>query len=198
MNKTLILILIALFITGCSIKDVTAPIVKYDIDSTSSLNKHKQNGKILKVSQFKTPENLLGDGIWYKRKSSQIGAYLYSSWSQNFSSMVLQNIANNLYSSGLFKSVFVSYSKVKYDLILEGDIVKAIQNVDKNRASVTFEMRLYLIDAKSSKLLGTKDFIYTKKCESVDAKGAVKAYNDIFKTFDKEVILWLKKSIKEN
>ncbi len=198
MNKILALIFIGLFINGCSIKDVTAPIVKYDIQSMSNLNKEKQNDKILKISQFKTPDTLLGDEIWYKRKSSQTGAYLYSSWNQNFSSMVEQSVANTLYKSELFKSVFIGYSKVKYDLVLEGDIIKAIQNVNKNYASVAFEMRLYLIDAKNSKLLGTKDFAYTKRCKSVDALGAVKAYNDIFKIFNKEVILWLKKSIKEN
>ncbi|NOX15798.1 MAG: hypothetical protein GXP61_07210 [Epsilonproteobacteria bacterium] len=198
MSKILILIFVAFFLGGCSIKDVSAPILKYKISSVNSLNKQKENGKILKISQFKTVQNLIGDKIWYDRGKYKTNSYLYSSWNQDFSSMVEQNIANTLYKNGLFKSVFISYSRVKYDLILEGDIIKAVQNVDKNRASVAFEMRLYLVDSKSSKLLGTKDFIYAKKCESIDALGAVKAYNKIFKTFDKEVVLWLKKLTKEN
>ncbi|MCF6172322.1 MAG: ABC-type transport auxiliary lipoprotein family protein [Campylobacteraceae bacterium] len=198
MNKILILIFVVFFTAGCSIKDVSAPIVKYKILNINHLNKQKQNGKILKISQFKTAKNLLGDKIWYSRALYKTNSYLYSSWNQNFSSMVEQNIANTLYKNGLFKSVFVSYSRVKYDLVLEGDIIKAVQNVTKDKANVTFEMRLYLIDAKSSKLLGTKEFVFEKKCESIDALGAVKAYNKVFKTFDKEVVLWLRKLTKEN
>ncbi len=198
MNKIAIYILIALFLGGCSVKDIGRPILKYAIYDGSSIKTNIKTDKILKISGFKAPLNLLGSKIWYKRNSFATNSYLYSSWSEDFSSMIEHDIANRLYKSGLFKSVFEKYSKARADLSLEGEIINVLQDVRKNGATVSFEIRLYLIDLKSSKLIASKDFSYRKKCESIDAVGAVKAYNQIIKIFNKEVILWLKTLVKEN
>jgi len=198
MNKIIIYVLITLFFGGCSIKDVGRPILKYAIFDGSHINANIKTDKILKISQFKAPSNLLGNKIWYKRDSLGTNAYLYSSWNEDFSSIIEHDIANRLYKSGLFKSVFERYSKAKADLSLEGEIINVVQNVSKDGASVSFEIRLYLIDLKSSKLIASKDFLYHKRCESIDAIGAVKAYRQIIKIFNKEVVLWLKTLVKEN
>ncbi len=198
MNKIVIYILITLFLGGCSLKDVGSPILKYTIFDGSHIDKSIKTDKILKISQFKAPVNLLGSKIWYKRDSYATNSYLYSSWNEDFSSIIEHDMANRLYKSGLFKSVFERYSKVKADLSLEGEIINVIQNVGKNGATVSFEIRLYLIDLKSSKLISSKDFSYNKTCESIDAIGAIKAYNQIIKIFNKEVVLWLKPLVKES
>jgi len=198
MSKIWQIFFVALFISGCSIKDVTKPIVKYSINSAKITSIEKTTDKILKISHIKTPMNLSGNSIWYKRKNLETNSYLYSSWNQNFSGMIEQHVSDLLYKSGLFKSVFESYSKIKYDLILESEIIKAVQYVSKDKASVEFTVRFYLINAKNSKLISAKNFSYTRKCDKINAYGAVKAYNDIMKIFDKEVVSWLKKSIKEN
>ena len=198
MNKILPLFLMIFLLGGCSIKEVTSPIVKYSINDAQAIVVQKPINKILKISHIKTSINLQGDSIWYKRDNFETNSYLYSSWNQNFSNMIEDHEADLLYKSGLFKSVFSSYSKIKYDLVLEGEIVQAVQYVNKNKAEIEFILRLYLVNAKNSKLISSKDFSYTRKCKTIDAYGAVKAYNDIIKIFDKEVILWLKKSIKEN
>ena len=198
MNKIAIYFLIALFLGGCSIKDVGRPISKYAIFDGSHIVKDIKTDKILKISQFKAPLNLMGSKIWYKRDSYAINSYLYSSWSEDFSSIIEHNIANRLYKSRLFKSVFERYSRVKADLSLEGEIINVLQDVGKNGATVSFEIRFYLIDLKTSKLIATKDFSYHRTCKSIDAIGAVKAYNEIIKAFNKEVVLWLKTLVKEN
>jgi len=198
MNKIIIYILIALFFGGCSIKDVGRPILKYAIFDGSHINANIKTDKILKISQFKAPSNLLGSKIWYKRDSLATNSYLYSSWNEDFSSIIEHDIANRLYKSGLFKSVFERNSKAKADLSLEGEIINAIQNVSKDGASVSFEIRLYLIDLKSSKLIASKDFLYHRTCASIDAIGAIKAYKQIIKIFNKEVVLWLKTLVNEN
>ena len=198
MSKIAIYILIALVLGGCSIKDIGRPISKYAIYDGSSIETNIKTDKILKISGFKAPLNLLGSKIWYKRDSFATNSYLYSSWSEDFSSMIEHDIANSLYKSGLFKSVFEKYSKARADLSLEGEIINVLQDVRKDGATVSFEIRLYLIDFKSSKLIASKDFSYRKTCESIDAIGAVKAYNQIIKIFNKEVVLWLKTLVKEN
>jgi len=198
MNKIALFFIVALVFGGCSIKDIGKPVVKYSISSADNRPTGARTGKILKISQFKTPAYLLGSKIWYKRKTLSTNSYLYSSWNQDFSTMIESAMSDALYKSGLFKSVFNRYSKSKNDYTLEGEVVRAVQKVMKNRAEVIFEIRLYLIDSKTSKLISSRDFLYRKKCKSVDAQGAVKAYNSIIKTFSKEVILWLKKLVKED
>jgi len=198
MNKILPIFLMIFLLGGCSIKEITSPIVKYSINDAKIIAIQKPTTKILKISHIKTSINFQGDSIWYKRANLETNSYLYSSWNQNFSNMIEDHEADLLYKSGLFKSVFSSYSKIKYDFVLESEIVQAVQYVNKNRAKVEFILRLYLVNAKNSKLISSKDFSYTRKCKTIDAYGAVKAYNDIIKIFDKEVILWLKKSIKES
>ncbi|MFK5881784.1 MAG: ABC-type transport auxiliary lipoprotein family protein [Sulfurospirillum sp.] len=198
MNKTIIFVISVFFIAGCSIKEVSKPVVKYDINTPIKISSKTKSNKILKVSRFKTPIYLFGNKIWYQRDSFKTNSYLYSSWNQDFSSMIEQKVANTLYKSSLFKSVFSKYSKAKADIILEGEIISALQYVKKESAYVVFEIRLYLIDSKRSKIIGSKDFSYKKRCDTVDAPGAVKAYNRIIKTFSKEVVLWLKKLVKED
>ncbi len=198
MNRALISTILIFFMAGCSIKDISKPIVEYDIDNGAKISVKTKSHKILKVSRFKSPVILLGSKIWYQRKSLKTNSYLYSSWNQNFSSMIERDIVDTLYKSGLFKSVFSVYSKARANFVLEGEIINAVQHVQKKSANVEFEIRLYLIDAKTSKLIGSKDFLYRKKCATIDAPGAVKAYNSIIKTFSKEVVLWLKRLVKED
>ena len=198
MNKIFILTIAMIFMGGCSLKDISKPIVRYDIEGNIKFHLKTRSDKILKVSRFKTPINLFSKEIWYQRKSLKVNSYLYSGWNQDFSTMVEQEMSDALYKSRLFKSVFSDYSKVRADFVLEGEIVDALQHVEKNRAYVTFEVRLYLIDYKTSKLIGSNDFSYTQMCKSIDAAGAVEAYDEMMKTFNKEVILWLEKLVKEN
>ena len=198
MNRITVYILIALFIGGCAIRDVGRPVLKYTISDGAHIKTNIKTRKILKISQLNAPYNLLGNKIWYKRDSFAINSYLYSNWNEDFPSIVEHDIANSLYKSGLFKTVYERNSIILADLSLEGEIINAVQNVNKDGASVTFEVRLYLIDIKSSRLIASKDFLYHKRCESIDAIGAVKAYNRIIKIFNKEVVSWLETSVKEN
>ncbi len=196
MNKMIFLIFVTIFIGGCSFKDVSQPIKRYDLQSVNTKKVNYSSDKVLKVAHFKSPINLQGDKIWYQVKSLRLGAYLYSSWNQNFSSMVEQQLSSSIFKSGLFKSLFTNYSKAKADFVLEGEVVNALQIVGKDNSKVVFEIRLYLINSKNHKIVGSKEFAYAQKCKRSDAIGAIKAYNEIVKVFDKEVILWLKRLAK--
>lgn len=198
MSKILAAILMVAFISGCSIKEIGKPITRYSLDSGNVKLANFKVDKVLKVVHFKTPTNLIGEKIWYKRESFATNSYLYSAWSQSFTDMLEQELVNAIYKRDFFKSVFSGYSKSKTDYVLEGEIVSAVQNVYKNRADVKFDFRLYLIDYKTSNLIDSKDFSYRQVCKSVDALGAIKAYNKIVQKLNKEVISWLEKSVKED
>ncbi|MDX1808543.1 MAG: ABC-type transport auxiliary lipoprotein family protein [Sulfurospirillaceae bacterium] len=194
MSKVLASVLILIFISGCSLKEMSQPITTYSITTSDTVQNQQKGQDILKISRFKSPAFLQSRRIWYKYPTSITNSYLYSQWNENFVSMIEQNVADNLSKSGLFKGVFTQYSRITPDLLLEGNVVNAVQNI----SSVSFDIQLYLVDSKTSKLISTKDFSYTQKCDTIDAKGAVSAYTKIVKKLNKDVILWLKTLVKVN
>lgn len=198
MSKILVTLLMVAFISGCSIKEIGKPITRYSLDGGSVKLANFKVDKVLKVVHFKTPANLTGEKIWYKRDSFATNSYLYSAWNQNFTDMIEQELVDTIYKRDFFKSVFSGYSKSKTDYVLEGEIVSAVQNVHKNSADVKFDFRLYLIDYKTSRLIDSRDFSYKQACKTIDALGAIKAYNKIVQKINKEVISWLEKSVKED
>ncbi len=199
MIRLIYIALVAAVFSGCSLKDVSKPVVKYTIDTDVIASQERiSSDKILKVVRLKSPKYMQNSNIWYENQSSQMSAYLYSAWSEDFPSLVEQNLAGSIFNSGIFKSTFTRYSKISPDLLLEGEIVKSIQKVSKNSSTIEFSMRFYLVNHKSSKLIDSKEFSYTKECSSVDAKGAVKAYKNIVKNLNKDVVLWLRNLVKEN
>lgn len=200
MNRLGLFTLILIIFSGCSIKDVSKPIVKYTIDDDTKVTKERVCvDKIIKIKKFKSPDYIQNTNIWYKKPSYETSSYIYAQWNEVFVDLIEQNIATTIYDSGLFKSMFTRYSKIRSDLILEGEIIDARQIIKKdNDAEISFAIRAYLIDSKNSKLIDSKEFRYVKQCNSVDAKGAVIAYNDIVKNLNKDVRKWLEILVKEN
>ena len=192
------LIFILILFSGCSIKEVQPPMVKYTLTSSSNIQKSTlSTDKILKVDHFKSSKLLKSDEIWYQKPDFEMNSYAYSCWSDDFSLLIEKNIADTIYKSHIFKTVFQGHSKIKADLILEGEILKALQSVGKS-AKVSLDIRLYLVEKKSGKLISSKEFKYNKKCKSVNAKGAINAYNEIIQQMDKDVLSWIKQSMKKN
>lgn len=196
--KILFGVVILFVASGCSLKVVQKPIVKYTITNTTDIKKSDfTSEKVLKIDHFKSLKLLQSNEIWYQKPSYEMNSYVYSRWSGNFDALVEKNIADTVYNSHIFKSVFEGHSKIKADLVLEGDILQALQSVN-GKGKVIFKIRLYLVDKKNNKLIDTKEFEYMEKCKSVNAKGAVNAYNQIIQKLDKDVVSWIKQSMKKN
>lgn len=194
MSKFFLIFLITIFISGCSLKEMSKPVTNYSLEINNKVSSVQKGTVVLKISRLKSPAFLRSRKIWYKYPSAVTNSYLYSEWNENFSNLIEQSITENISKSGLFKGVFSEYSRITPDLLLEGNIINAVQNI----SNVSFEIQLYLIDNTTSKLIATKDFSYMQKCDTIDAKGAVSAYNVIVKKLNKDVILWLKTLVKVN
>jgi len=195
---SLVMIIGLVVFNGCSFKEIKQPMVKYTLLSSSNIQKSGFNvDKILKIDHFKSLKYLKSNEIWYQKPDFEMNSYAYSYWNGDFSLLVEKNIAESMYQSHIFKTVFQGHSKIKPDMILEGEILQALQTVKKD-AEVTLKVRLYLVDKKSRKLIGSKEFEYNKKCKSKDAKGAVDAYNEIIQQLDKDVISWIKQLMKKS
>ena len=193
--KILISVLVLFVFLGCSTKEAK-PFEIYTLSDSTTIKQPLHVESVLKISKIKSPLYMQSEKIWYKKSSVQIDSYFYSKWNGSFNDIIEQNLLNVISQSKLFRSVFARYSKVRADVVLESEIIEAIQSVENS--DVSFGVRLYLIDQKSSILLNSKVFKYTQKCETLDAKGAVKAYEKIIIKLNKDVILWLSKSVKEN
>ena len=195
MSKFLISVFVLFFILGCSTKE-TKPFDTYTLLDNTSTKQSLHVDKILKISKIKSPKYTQSEKIWYKESSVKIDSYFYSKWNGSFNDIIEQNLLNIISKSELYKSVFVRHSKVRADLVLESEIIEAIQSVEEGQ--VSFAIRLYLIEQKSSKLVTSKEFAYVEQSETLDAKGAVMAYEKIIKKLNKDVVLWLSKSVKED
>ena len=190
-----LLILSIFFISGCSLKVVERGVITYGLDSSTKTFKSIKIPKVLKISTFKSSENLQSDKIWYKRGFEE-NSYTQSKWRDGFKNMIENSVKDILVKSSIFKSVIGGYSKAKADIYLEGDILKSYQDISKSN-EVVFDMVLYLI-GKDKKLISFREFSYRVKCDTLNAKGAVKAYNKIVNKMDKEVVKWIKESIRKN
>ncbi len=198
MSRVLFLAISFIFIAGCSVKEVEKPIKSYMLSVVDVRKGDKSGVKVLKIERFKSPAYLDSRYIWYQKDHAEMNPYVYSQWSENFGNILLNNLTKTLYESKIFKSVFMKYSKIDADYTLEGEIDKAVQNIEDKSAYVNFGIRLYLVRNEDSKLIGSKYFSYKKRCDEVDSKGAVKAYDEIIKKLDKDVVTWLKILVQEN
>lgn len=197
MNRYIVVVVLSLFFSGCSLKEVHKPISYFTLENATTQKQVQSFDAVLKVSQLRAPKYLNTPHIWYKKDSVAIDSYVYSNWNENFAALLEKNILDSLFASRVFSTVFNRYSKIRADMILEGEIENALQVVLADKAEVLFTIRLYLIDMKDSRLIDSHKFSYKQECESVDARGAVIAYNEIIKKFNKDTIQWLKTLVKE-
>lgn len=185
---------VALFVlVGCSSKEVK-PYEIYSIQDNTKIQQSLHVDKILKIVKIKSPKQMQSDKIWYKKSTFKIDSYFYSKWNTNFTNMIEQNLVNSISRSGLFKATYSRHSKVREDFVLESELIDSVHDVASN--VVSFGIRLYVVEG--SVLKSSKEFIYEEKCATKDAKGAVEAYEKIIKKLNKDVVLWLSKSVKEN
>lgn len=193
----IISIALLLLVSGCSIKDVSKPVKKYTIEDNSKVViQSTQIDKVLKIAKLKSSKYLQSENIWYKKSSNEVNAYIYSRWNEGFTHMVEKNIASTIYRSGLFKSMYTRHSRMSSSIVLEGEMIDAKQVVDsENSAKTVFAIRLYLVDSTSSSIITSKEFTYEENYINMNAANTIVAFNNIVKKFNKDVVIWLKKSM---
>ncbi|MBE0491762.1 MAG: membrane integrity-associated transporter subunit PqiC [Sulfurospirillum sp.] len=198
MSKVFVL-MVLIVLSGCSFKEVQKAPTKYTLErQTLEKVTTKYSFGVLKIPQIKAPQHLRSEYIWYSNDSLSMHHYLYAKWSENFGTLFSRSLGEILYESGLFGTVFYESSKMNADLLLEMQILEAKQVVQDKQAKVQFSVRLHMIDQTDNHLIDSQVFRYTVLCESIDAKGAVRAYNVMMQKLGSDVLLWIKKLAKES
>ena len=180
MLRLMLLGMSILFMSGCGIK--TAPITEYKINTKIQrldLQKNRMIDKSLKVSQAFSSNSLMSLKMNYVQGNFKEYAFTQSQWSQSPNKALTLQMVKLLRNTGLFKSVQVSKSRSKSDLILEICIEDFMQYFDKDLTSsyVNIEMTLTLIDTKDNSVIASKTFYSKLKSRTLDAQGGVEALN---------------------
>lgn len=187
---------IILFITGCSIVPHPA-ITEYRIDTKNIEFKHKKGdgciSKSLKVAEAFSSSLLMSSDMSYVTDNNKQFTYTQSQWSQSPNHAITSEILNLLRDMKIFKTVQISKSRTRNDLILETSIDEFMQYFINNGKESYVEVRisLTLVDTKTSKAISTKTFSSKVDSISLDAEGGVVALNKALVNVLKQSSNWL-------
>ena len=172
-------ILVTLF-SGCS--SPTPPITEYRIVSDKILfdtNSSKCSGKSLKVSEAFSSSALMSLDMNYATNVNKQFTYSQSQWSSSPNNAITSEIVKLIRDTNIFKTVQISKSRTKNDMILEISIDDFMQYFIKNNQEsfVNVQITLTLVDSKTSIATATKTFEVKIDSKTLDAEGGVEALN---------------------
>ena len=182
------------FMSGCS--TMHPAITEYRINSKLKIEKFESPqciDKSLKVAQAFSSGALMSLDMDYAMGNDKQFTYTQSKWALSPNHAISAEIVNILRDMNSFKTVQISKSRTRNDMILETSIDEFIQNYteDKNNSSANVKISLTLIDAKSSKVVATKSFHKTIDAKTLDSDGGVKALNLALKDVLKQSAQWI-------
>ena len=194
MKIYLIAIVTLLFISACS---TTHPaITEYRINSKLKIDKLESTqciDKSLKVAQAFSSGSLMSLDMDYAMGDNKQFTYTQSQWALSPNNAISAEIVNLLRDMSIFKTVQISKSRTRNDMILETSIDNFIQNYteDKNNSSANVKISLTFIDAKTSKAIATKSFHKKIDTTTLDSDGGVKALNLALKDILEQSAQWI-------
>ncbi len=193
-TKQIFILLILPIFFGCSFKETKALDI-YTLRASKPQNiikKTKFNNYTLMVLLPKSENQIRKNRILYATTPNQRENYAFSRWSDTPNHLIAQNLLSYLDETGIFKAVIFENTRAKSDLILESYIEDFYQNFENNKDSYAIvNIRFFLIDAKSKKVISKRDFKIKTKSPSSDAKGAVRAFNNSIETLCLKLQNWL-------
>jgi cholesterol transport system auxiliary component len=190
MNK-LALILILLWFSGCSSKQVPLKVYTLDAHRVAEVSNSKFKYKTIKVSFPQTLKEKISNKMSYSYSMNDQGNYLNSQWSNNIGKLLQGTIILALDQSRLFKGVLPYESTAGEDYRLESSIFAFSHQIRGEQSHALVSIQCSLINTDTGKLVKTKRFSYRVATKSIDAKGYVEATNEAVSRFTKDLLKWL-------
>lgn len=193
----IILTILVFLLSGCS---TTYPsITDYRIDPNVKIDKQSSVSKkhSIKVSPIFSNTSLTSNTMRYRIGKYKEYSFSQSAWVDNPNRVIANKLVNVLDASGLFNGVYSYKSSKSAELVLEVSINEFIQsfNETEDSSTVTLDISYNLIERKSAKLIGAKNFTKTMKTDTVDAQGGVEALNILLAETLEETINWLSEKL---
>ncbi|WP_428738014.1 ABC-type transport auxiliary lipoprotein family protein [Sulfurimonas sp.] len=192
----IILTLIIFLLSGCSV--TTPSTTDYRIDPKVTIDdKTTSTKQSIKIAPLFTNVSLSTNSMRYRVGDYKEYTFTQSAWVDNPNRSIANHLVHALQNSGLFEGVYSYKSSKSADLLLEVSIDEFIQsfNEAEDSSSVTLSISYNLIEKKTSKLLGAKNFTKTMQTKTVDAQGGVEALNTLLSQTLEETTIWLGKSL---
>ena len=194
MKNYLVLTGLILLMSGCT--GIHPSITEYRINTQYKTNKVKPTSckqHSLKVAEAFSSSPLMSLDMNYATGDNKQYTYSQSQWSLSPNHAISFEIVNLLRDMNLFKTVQISKSRTRNDMILETSIDDFMQyySEEENSSFVNVRISLTLIDAKNYKAVSTKSFLARVDSKSLDADGGVRALNLALKDVLVQSSLWL-------
>ena len=180
MRYYIFIVVFMLFFSGCTMKSPS--ITEYRINSKTHSNELKSTGckdKSLKVVEAFSSSSLMSLDMNYGVDSHKQFTYSQSQYSISPNHAVSSEILRLVKEMNIFKSVQISKSRSRNDMILETSIDEFMQYFEdsENRSYVKIRISMTLINTKNSKVIATDTFVSRVDTKSLDAEGGVEALN---------------------
>ena len=178
--KLLLIVLITLLFTGCSIN--TPAVSEYRINAVPAISTYTQTGckeQSLKIAQAFSSTSLMTLDMNYGQGTHKQYAFTQSQWAESPNRAITAEVLEYVKSTKLFKNVQISKSRSKNGFLLETNIEDFMQyfSEDEKESYVQVRISLTLIDIKTSEVLSTKTFTSKLNVESMDADAGVQHLN---------------------
>ena len=192
--KYILVILISFLVSGCFVTQ--PPITEYMLNVKLPKQNFKSDCKrSIKISKCFVNAKLKTLNMNYAQGDKKVYMYSQSMWAELPSEAITAKIVKLLQDKKLFKIVQTSKSRGITDLILETNVDDFMQYFDNDlkisyaKVSITFT----LIDAKTNKLIASKNFKSNVMSSSLDALGGVDALGKALSNILLENSIWLTK-----
>ena len=189
--KNLFYLLIALLISGCTLKQEVGQTNSYSIDFNSENSSYKNIGKSILIEEPLVNKSFNSRAIFYSQKPYLFEEYAKNRWINLPSSMIHNSLLESFQSSNVFSLVSVEDAKIKYDYVLKTNVIKIYHEINADKSYVILKINFDLL--KDKELVQT--FSYDKKVLVAQNK-PYEFVNSLNKTFE-EIMKELLKEINK-
>lgn len=191
--RWIIIGLVLLGLSGCSLKPTPSPLVG-DLKLSAVTLEAAQKPLVKKILQVRLLSgNLTTTKLMYKTVGGVHHAYGQHRWERPLGQQFQHLLAASLASGNVFRDVTTHTSKVRPDFVLESDILEYEQHLlGKTRSKVRLHVRIRIVESHTSQSVAHRFFTFEAPVPEHTALGALHAYNATFEALTHAVNAWLK------
>lgn len=191
-------IIAIVFLSGCGQKTLP-PLKTYNlsVDEKCCNEIFRQKDVTLQILEPTTNKYLNSTSLYYSDNKYLLETYKLSKWSDYPTKMILEIALSKLDQLNLFKNITTNTIYAKPDYVLQSELFDFKQVVDDKKSYILFKIKFYLLDEKDYNNVVSKTFDYKVTAESVDAYGAIKAFNKASNLMLTDLSQWLNTNTKE-
>ncbi len=154
------------------------------------LEKPKESTQSIKIAPIQSVLYLRSNEITYI-KDNELNSYSKHLWKSSPVSALSVLLSNKFEKNKLFKVVLNANSQIQADLLLEIRFDSFEQVFSGDKSAINLALSASLIENKSKKLLGVKNFGYEIPVEKVEPSSAVASFDEALNALGDDMVLWI-------